>query len=77
MKHTAAGAPDSSAAGAAPQQGGYECTKWVQPELGWHTEIPIGDPVSGMAWEHNGIDSGTYNLTYAWDVRPSVVAVNE
>lgn len=52
-----------------PAQGPYECSKWVQEELGWHTDLPIGDPVSGMAWEHNGVDSGSYNLTSQWSVR--------
>ena len=56
---------NGSASGAetAAQQGPYECTSWVHPELGWPTELPIGDPVSGLSWEHNGVDSGSYNLT--------------
>jgi hypothetical protein len=58
----AAGSSGSSGTGAA-DTGPYECTKWVQEELGWHTDLPIGDPVSGMAWEHNGVDTGSYSLS--------------
>jgi hypothetical protein len=52
----------SSSSGSGPDQGIYKCTRWAQEDLGWHTDLPIGDPVSGMAWEHNGVDSGSYSL---------------
>lgn len=41
----------------------YTCSRWVSPDLGWPTDLPVGDPVAIMSWEHNGVDSGSYNLT--------------
>ena len=57
---TAAG--DSSDGSSSSGSGTYECTRWVQEDLGWVTELPVGDPITGMAWEHNGVDSGSYSL---------------
>lgn len=52
----------TSAGNSSSSQGPYECTSWVQPDLRWPTDLPIGDPVTGLDWEHNGADTGTYNL---------------
>lgn len=52
----------TGSSGPGPDQGIYECTRWVQEDIGWPTDLPIGDPISGMAWEHNGVDSGSYSV---------------
>lgn len=58
MQPAAAGSSSSEG-----QQQQYTCSRWVAPDLGWPTDLPVGDPVAIMSWEHNGVDSGSYNLT--------------
>lgn len=41
----------------------YECTDWRDEGRGWHTDLPAGDAVLGSPWEHDGADTGSYNLT--------------
>jgi hypothetical protein len=70
----AAGTNGSSGSNGSSDSGPYGCTQWVQEDLGWDIELPVGDPVSGLSWEHNGVDSGSYKLTVEGDVEPPVLS---
>jgi hypothetical protein len=48
----------------------YNCTAWKDESAGWHTDLPAGDAALGTAWDYDGKDTGSYNLTKDWaDVR--------
>jgi hypothetical protein len=54
---------EDAAPPSAPGARRYTCSAWVAPELGWPSDLPLGDPSAVMAWEHNGVDSGSYQLS--------------
>jgi hypothetical protein len=44
----------------------YTCTAWQDETAGWATDLPAGDAALGIVWDHDGKDTGTYNLTKEW-----------
>uniref|UniRef100_A0A383V1Q6 Uncharacterized protein n=1 Tax=Tetradesmus obliquus TaxID=3088 RepID=A0A383V1Q6_TETOB len=42
------------------------CTAWRDESAGWTTDLPAGDAALGIAWDHDGTDTGSCNLTQAW-----------
>jgi hypothetical protein len=32
----------------------------------WHTDLPAGDAALETAWDYDGKDTGSYNLTEEW-----------
>lgn len=44
----------------------YSCTASRDESAGWTTDLPAGDAALGITWDHDGVDTGRYNLTQEW-----------